>query len=89
MLFRFVKIDSPPCSFSKMIDKTPLHLFYNCTKTKLFRDQLKEFMSNIVCILSLTPQGAILGHIGQIIKHESKKRSKYLKKWRPFIDYIV
>ena len=42
MLFRFGKIDSPPCSFSKMIDKTPLHLFYNCTKTKLFRDQLKN-----------------------------------------------
>ena len=36
MLFRFGKIDSVlyfPC---KMVDVTPLHLFYNCTKTKLF-----------------------------------------------------
>ena len=46
MLFRFVKIALPLCSFCKMIDKTPLHLFYNCTKTKLLWDQLKEFISN-------------------------------------------
>ena len=41
MLFRFGKIDSPLCSFCKMIDETPLHLFYNCTKAKLLWDQLK------------------------------------------------
>ena len=41
MLFRFGKIDSPLCSFCKMIEETPLHLFYNCTKTKLLWDQLK------------------------------------------------
>ena len=41
MLFRFVKIDSPLCSFCKMIGETPLHLFYNCIKTKLLWDQLK------------------------------------------------
>ena len=26
MLFRFGKVDSPLCSFCKMIDETPLHL---------------------------------------------------------------
>ena len=26
---------------------------------------------------------------GDISKHEPKKRSRYLKKWRPFIDNIV
>ena len=46
MLFRFGKIDSPLCSFGKMVDKTPLHLFYNCTKSKLLPDQLKELISN-------------------------------------------
>ena len=46
MLFRFGKIDSPLCSFCKIIDETPLQLFYNCTKTKRLWDQLKEFLSN-------------------------------------------
>ena len=64
MIFRFGKIDSPLCSFCKMINKTPLHLFYNCTKTKLLWDQLKEFISNeTLSISSLTTQSAILGHI--------------------------
>ena len=64
MLFRFGKIDSPLCSFCKMIDETPLHLFYNYTKTKLLWDQLQEFISNkTLSILSPTPQSAIQGHI--------------------------
>ena len=64
MLFRFGKIDSPLCSFCKMIEETPLHLFYNCIKTKLLWDQLKDFISNkTLSFPSLTPQSAILGHI--------------------------
>ena len=64
MLFRFGKIDSPLCSFCKMIEETPLHLFYNCIKTKLLWDQLKEFISNkTLSFPSLTPPTAILGHI--------------------------
>ena len=35
MLLRFGKIDSPLCSFCKMIEETPIYPFYNCTKTKL------------------------------------------------------
>ena len=42
MLFRFGKFDSPLCFFCKMLEETPLHLFYNCIKTKLFWDQLKD-----------------------------------------------
>ena len=64
MLFRFGKIDSPLCSFCKMIDETPLHLFYNCIKTKLLWDQLKEFMSNKTSFPSLTQQSAILKNCG-------------------------
>ena len=132
MFFRFGKIDSPLCFFCKMIDETPLYLFYNCTKAKFLWDQLKEFISNeTLSFPSLTPQSAILGHIDlsdkyllinhliliykfyiydsrnrdyfnierlkviidktkrieeEISKHELKKRSKYLMKWRPFID---
>ena len=47
-----------------MIDETPLCVFYNCTKTKLLCDQLKEFISNTtLSIPFLMPQSAILGHI--------------------------
>ena len=57
MLFRFGKIDSPLCSFCKMIEETPLHLFYNCIKTKLLWDQLKDFISTeTLSFPSLTPQ---------------------------------
>ena len=64
VLFRFAKIVSPLCSFCKMIDESPLHLFYNCTKTKLLWDQLKEFISKeALSFPSLTPQSAILGQI--------------------------
>ena len=63
-LFRLGKIDSPVCSFCKMIEKTPINLFYNCIKTKLLWDQLKEFISNeTLSFPSLTPQNGILGHI--------------------------
>ena len=63
ILAMFGKIDLPVCFFCKMVDETPLHLFYNCTKTTL-PDQLKDFIPNkILSISSLMPQSAILGHI--------------------------
>ena len=63
MLFRFGQINSPFCFFVIMIDETPLHLFYNCPKTKLLWDQLKEFIpKKTLSIPSLTPLNAILGH---------------------------
>ena len=50
-------------SFCKMVEETPLQLFYNCIKTKLLWDQLKEFIPNItLSIPSLTPQSATLGY---------------------------
>ena len=64
MLFRFGKIDSPLCWFGKVIEETPIHLFYNFTKTKLLWDQLEEFISNeTISFPPLMPQSAILGHI--------------------------
>ena len=64
MLFKFGKIDSPLCPFCKIIEETPVHLFYKCIKTKLLWDQLKDFISNeTLSFPSLTPQSAILGHI--------------------------
>ena len=51
-------------AFCKMIEDTPLHLCYNCIKTKLLWDQWKELISNeTLSFPSLTPQSAILGHI--------------------------
>ena len=70
MLFRFGKIDSSLCSFCKMLDETLLHLFHNCTKTKLLWDQLKKFISNeILSFPSLTSDSAILGHIDLSDEH--------------------
>ena len=64
MLFRFGKVDSLLCSFCKMIDETPVYLFYNCTETKLLWDQLKEFNTyQTLSIPSLMPQCTILGNI--------------------------
>ena len=60
----FGKIDSPLCSFYKMIEETPRHLFYKCINSKLLWDQLKEFISNeTLSFPSLTLQSAILGYI--------------------------
>ena len=61
IISRFGKIDSPLCFFCKMVDKTPLHLFYNTIKVNLLLDQLKEFISNSTP--SLMQHSAILGHI--------------------------
>ena len=63
MLFRFGKIDSPLCSFCKIIEETPLHFFYNCIKTKLLWDQLKDFVSNEKLSFPSRTQSAFLGHI--------------------------
>ena len=47
-----------------MTEENALHLFYNCIKTKVLWDQLKDFISNkTLSFPSLTPQSAILGHI--------------------------
>ena len=46
-LFRFGKIDLPLCCFCKMINETPLHIFFfSFRKTKLLWYQLKELVSN-------------------------------------------
>ena len=46
-----------------MVDKTPLHLSYSFTKTKLLWDQLNEFFSNTaLSIPFFIPKGAIIGH---------------------------
>ena len=36
MLFTFGKADSPLCSFCKIIDETPLHLFISAQKQNFF-----------------------------------------------------
>ena len=64
MFFKFGKIDSPLCSFYKIIEETPLHLIYNFIKTKLLWNQLKKNISTeTLSFPSLTPQSPILGHI--------------------------
>ena len=46
------------------LEETPLHIFYNCIKTKLHWDQLKDFIpKETLSFPSLTPNSAMLGHI--------------------------
>ena len=69
ILFSFGKADSPLCSFCKMIDQAPLHLFHNCTKTKLLWDQLKKIISNeTLSFPSLTTKRVIFQSVFLLFK---------------------
>ena len=47
MLFKFGKVTSPLCSFCKLEDETPLHLFYFCSKTQILWNHLQQlFLHN-------------------------------------------
>ena len=95
MLFKFGKIDSPLCPFCNMIEGTPRHLFYNCIKTKLLWDQLKN---ETLSFPSLTPQSYInlsgdyllINHIIFIYKFYiyNSRNSGYLnfEQWKAIID---
>ena len=65
MLFRFEKIDLLLCSFSKMVNETPLHpLFFGLHKNETSLGPIKRFISNTTLFIpSLTPQSTILDHI--------------------------
>ena len=64
MLPKFGKTDSPLCSLCKTVDEIPLHISYNCTRTKSLSDQLKEFNSyTTLSIPSPMSQNDTLGHI--------------------------
>ena len=59
-LFKFGKVISPRCSFSKLHEETIIHLFYECLIAKRIWNQLKSILSNNNFPTS-TPQSAIFG----------------------------
>ena len=63
MLFKFGKSNSPHCSFCKKEEETPLHLFYECSKTSNLWIELQLCLENKILLPSITPQNAIFGFI--------------------------
>ena len=63
MLFKFGKVTSPLCSFCKLEDETPLHLFYFCSKTQILWNPLQQLFLHNLTIPERTPQSAIFGFI--------------------------
>ena len=61
ILFRFKKVDSPLCSYCNEGEKTPLHLFHSCLKTKQVLNKLRQYFSKFMNISHSTPQSPILG----------------------------
>ena len=59
MLFKFVKVTSPRCSFCKLHDETITHLFYDGLIVKRLWNQLKSILSNNLIFPISTPQSAI------------------------------
>ena len=94
MLFKFGKIDLPLCPFCKMIEETPLHLFYNFLinhiiliyKFYIYNSRNRGYLNfeQLKAIIDKTKKIE-----EEISKRKFKKRLEYLIKWRPFTDDLV
>ena len=60
-LFKFGKTESPLCTFCKIKDETPLHLFYECSQTQSLFSELQALYANKISLPAITPQSAIFG----------------------------
>ena len=63
MLFKFVTVSWSLCSFCNSEEKSPFHIFYDCTHTQNFWNQLEACISLNCVIPCLTPQSAMFGFI--------------------------
>ena len=54
---------SPLCSFCKLYDKTPYHMFYECDRVKCLWSDLVQCFQNNVILPTLTPQTTIFGFL--------------------------
>ena len=61
MLFKFGKISSSLCSFRQTNDEIPVHLFFECTRTKLLFNETQPFGPNALVSNPLTTQSFIMG----------------------------
>ena len=75
MLFKFGTVSWSLCSFCNSEEENPFHIFYDCTHTQNFWNQLETCISLNRIIPCLTPQSAMFGFIntqqenGVIINH--------------------
>ena len=60
-LFRFGIVTDSLCSFCKVFDESPLHLFHDCTFTQTLWNQLRNYLCENIVIPPLTSQSAIFG----------------------------
>ena len=54
---------SPLCSFGKLCDKTPYHIFHECDRVKCLWSDLVQCFQNNLILPTLTPQTAIFGFL--------------------------
>ena len=59
----FGLVNSPLCSFCKVIDETILHLFSECNKVLFLWEKLTEKLSRNLQLPILSPQSATLGFL--------------------------
>ena len=60
-LFHFGIISQCKCSFCKLHDETPQHLFYECTYAQNSSNQVRLHLSEKFALPVLNPQSAIFG----------------------------
>ena len=64
-LFQFGKTQSPLCSFCHTEAETTLHIFHNCSATKILWNQLLLFFETDLDFPDLTPQAALFGFVNK------------------------
>ena len=61
MLFRFKKVDSPLCDFCENELETVEHLFFFCTKVRIFWDDLKAVLNSLNISVDLEIKHVLFG----------------------------
>ena len=61
MLFRFKKVDSPLCDFCENELETVEHLFFFCTKVRIFWDDLKAVLNSLNISVDLEIKDVLFG----------------------------
>ena len=72
--FIFGVKSSPLCSFCNLCDETPLHVFYECLRIEFLWLELVQYFRNILALLTLTPQTAILDFLDSTNSNSKLKK---------------
>ena len=63
MLFMFKKVDSPLCDFCEKELETIEHVFFYCTKVRIFWDDLKALLNSVNITVSFDIKDVLLGFL--------------------------